>query len=65
MIHSNDVFEIHLIKSARDGVIEAIEVKEERILGVQWHPEEMVHAYPEHLSLFKKFVAESCRTTCP
>ena len=34
---------------ARDGVIEAIEVKEERILGVQWHPEEMAHAYPEHL----------------
>ena len=41
---------------ARDGVIEAIEVKEERILGVQWHPEEMVHAHPEHLGLFKQLV---------
>ena len=41
---------------ARDGVIEAIEVKEERILGVQWHPEEMVHAHPEHLRLFKQLV---------
>ena len=41
---------------ARDGVIEAIELKEERILGVQWHPEEMVHAHPEHLGLFKRLV---------
>lgn len=41
---------------ARDGVIEAIEVKEEHILGVQWHPEEMVQAYPEHLGLFRQFV---------
>ena len=41
---------------ARDGVIEAIELKEERILGVQWHPEEMVHAHPEHLRLFKQLV---------
>ena len=41
---------------ARDGVIEAIEVKEECILGVQWHPEEMVHAHPEHLGLFKQLV---------
>ena len=41
---------------ARDGVIEAIEVKEEHILGVQWHPEEMVHAHPEHFGLFRQFV---------
>ena len=41
---------------ARDGVIEAIEQKEERILGVQWHPEEMVHAHPEHLGLFRQLV---------
>ena len=41
---------------ARDGVIEAIEAKEERILGVQWHPEEMVHSRPEHFGLFRQLV---------
>lgn len=45
---------------ARDGIIEAIEVKEERILGVQWHPEALHISHPEHLRYFKHFV-EACK----
>ena len=47
---------------ARDGVIEAIEVKDEQILGVQWHPEEMVQKHPEQLGLFRQLVAAASRT---
>ena len=38
---------------ARDGVVEAIEIREENILGVQWHPEAMYLAHPQHLGLFR------------
>lgn len=38
---------------ARDGVIEAIEIREENILGVQWHPEAMYLAHPQHHGLFR------------
>lgn len=44
---------------ARDGLVEAIEICEEHILGVQWHPEEMVRRYPEHLELFRQLVRAS------
>lgn len=41
---------------ARDGVVEAIEIREERILGVQWHPEAMALAHPEQRLLFRWLV---------
>lgn len=52
---------------APDGVIEGIEacVQEDGfILGVQWHPERLVEAMPEHRPLFQRFVkaAEAYRS---
>jgi putative glutamine amidotransferase len=37
-----------------DGLIEAVELHEKSfVLGVQWHPEMMFQAHPEHLAPFK------------
>lgn len=41
---------------AKDGVIEAIECTEERIIGVQWHPEAMYLQHPDQLGLFRQLV---------
>ncbi|MBQ9010487.1 MAG: gamma-glutamyl-gamma-aminobutyrate hydrolase family protein [Clostridia bacterium] len=46
---------------ARDGIIEAIEIRGEHILGVQWHPEVMIPVHPEHLGLFRQLVEASRR----
>ncbi len=43
-----------------DGIVEAIEGTESGngwIVGVQWHPERMIHHFPEELELFKRFAA--------
>lgn len=43
-------------KSVPDGVIEALELPGDRfVVGVQWHPEELVDA-PEAAALFRSFV---------
>lgn len=43
--------------SSRDGVIEAIELKGNKfVMGVQWHPEEMIESNENMLKLFKKLV---------
>lgn len=43
-----------------DGIIEAIESQENNfIVGVQWHPEDLVVKHPKFLSLFISFVEES------
>ena len=45
--------------SAADHVIEAVEAPGDRyILGVQWHPEELI-AHEGHLALFKEFVRQA------
>ena len=45
---------------ARDGIVEAIEIPEENILGVQWHPEAMYLAHSEQHALFC-WLAEASR----
>lgn len=42
--------------TAPDGVVETIEDPERRIYAVQWHPEEMVAAYPQFRPLFRCLV---------
>ena len=41
---------------SRDGLVEAIEARQEHILGVQWHPEELYQSLPEHFALFTQLV---------
>ncbi|MDR0297491.1 MAG: gamma-glutamyl-gamma-aminobutyrate hydrolase family protein [Streptococcaceae bacterium] len=50
------------IASAPDGVVEAIVSADSRILGVQWHPENMWRDFPAHFQLFKDFVNRSVAT---
>ncbi len=48
--------------SAPDGVVEAIEARDKRfVIGVQWHPEELVADDPRMKHLFEAFVSEACR----
>lgn len=52
----------NLIVSAisEDGIIEAIEYKDERyLIGVQFHPECLVKKHPQFLRLFKQLVSAS------
>ena len=51
---------------APDGVVEAAEATGSFVLGVQWHPEELVHKDLRHRRIFEAFVAQarkSPRTT--
>jgi putative glutamine amidotransferase len=48
--------------AAGDGLVEGLELPDQRFfLGVQWHPE-CLHNYPEHQALFKAFV-EAARSS--
>ncbi len=41
-----------------DGVVEALEARNGPFcVGVQWHPERMIHSLPETLKIFKVFAA--------
>jgi putative glutamine amidotransferase len=52
--------DLHVTASAPDGVIEAAEIPEHPfVLGVQWHPENLVHDDEAMLSLFKGLVHAS------
>lgn len=45
---------------APDGVIEAVEAEDGPwTVGVQWHPERMIHDDPAALNLFRRFVKEA------
>lgn len=47
---------------AKDGVIEAVEHQSaDFVIGVQWHPELMIHRQPVMLDLFKAFVSAADR----
>jgi putative glutamine amidotransferase len=41
---------------APDGVIEGIETKDGFVVGVQWHPEQMIDTVPPHLGVYKTLV---------
>jgi putative glutamine amidotransferase len=45
---------------APDGVIEAIESRAHPFaVGVQWHPELLIHTVPAHLGIYRGFVAKA------
>ncbi|MFP4016511.1 MAG: gamma-glutamyl-gamma-aminobutyrate hydrolase family protein [Halanaerobiales bacterium] len=45
---------------AEDGVVEAIESREDRfILGVQWHPEALWENSEENFNIFREFIKKS------
>jgi putative glutamine amidotransferase len=45
-----------------DGLIEAVEIEGHRFaLGVQWHPEDLIHNDPAMLALFQGLISESAR----
>ncbi|MCL2565126.1 MAG: gamma-glutamyl-gamma-aminobutyrate hydrolase family protein [Defluviitaleaceae bacterium] len=41
---------------APDGIIEAIESTDKTVIGVQWHPELLIHTQSEMNNLFKHFI---------
>jgi putative glutamine amidotransferase len=41
---------------APDGVIEGIETKDGFVVGVQWHPEQMIDTVPPHLGVYRSLV---------
>ena len=46
-----------------DGVIEAIESRAHPFaVGVQWHPELLIHTVPAHLGIYRGFVAKARET---
>ncbi len=48
--------------TAPDGTIEAIESRNGQIVGVQWHPEGLIHTAPEMNRLFADLVEEAADT---
>lgn len=48
--------------SAPDGVVEAAEATGFFVLGVQWHPEELVDKDSRHRHIFESFVSEAKRS---
>lgn len=52
---------LRVVASAADGVVEAVESSHHRfVLGVQWHPEHMIHHYPVAARIFLRFV-QACQ----
>ncbi|MBI3974096.1 MAG: gamma-glutamyl-gamma-aminobutyrate hydrolase family protein [Chloroflexi bacterium] len=46
----------------QDDIVEAIEAPDRRfVMGIQWHPEDLVTRRPEHRRLFEAFVAAARR----
>jgi putative glutamine amidotransferase len=48
------------IAYSKDGVIEAVQMENEKfVVGIQWHPELMVDNDEKMLNLFKRFINAS------
>jgi putative glutamine amidotransferase len=54
---------LHVVASAPDGVVEAMELTGYRafLVGVQWHPEDMAGHFPSADRLFAAFVSAAAR----
>lgn len=50
----------NVVARARDGIVEAIESIDGKIIGFQWHPEKLFYVSEESQVLFKGFI-ERCR----
>lgn len=51
---------LKITSRAEDGVVESIEATDDRfLLGVQFHPEDLVEEYPKFLNLFRKLIEAS------
>lgn len=50
--------------TAADGTIEAMENAEGDLFAVQWHPEELVAAYPRFRPLFRHLVELAAQRSC-
>lgn len=49
---------LHIVAEAPDGIVEGLECPDRSfVVGVQWHPEEMVATSPAQAALFEAFVA--------
>lgn len=48
---------LQVIAEAADGIIEAIESEDGKLLGIQWHPELLVEDHPQHLRIFEHFIS--------
>lgn len=44
---------------SEDGIVEALENAQKRVLGIQWHPEMMFERFPEQLAVFKWLVSQA------
>lgn len=51
---------LNIVGKSKDGVIEAIESSDGSIIGVQWHPELMIHRFKQFQNLFSNFISK-CR----
>lgn len=57
---------LQAVATAPDGLIEAVEVKDHPFaLGVQWHPENLIHIAPAMQALFRHFVLAASRVSAP
>lgn len=53
---------LRVAAEAADGIVEGLEAEGKRfVVGVQWHPEELVEDDPRMLQLFRALVAEAGR----
>jgi putative glutamine amidotransferase len=51
---------LQVAASAPDGIVEGLEARgKDFVVGVQWHPEELIEDEPRMLRLFQAFVAEA------
>ncbi len=50
---------LRIVGKAKDGVVEAIETEDGMIIGVQWHPENLVPNYKEYMKIFEYLIEKS------
>ena len=54
-------YNLEVVATTKEGIIEAIEIKDDRfVMGLQWHPEMMVTRHDDQRKIFKGFI-EACK----